>query len=131
MSALVSYLRRARKTEVSPKPYRDMLRAAKSFSLATRRPDEWRWYLVRGVPISVLDEEGVGIPTLADFEYEESEDDVLRYRILHKKLALRGEKPWPVVVSPEGEILDGIHRLSVLSDAGVEKIDVLWAARPA
>jgi hypothetical protein len=129
VNAIASYLRRAKKTEVSPKDYRNVLRSSASWT-PTSHPNRFRWYLVRNVPISVLDEESIGIPSLADFEATGFDDDIQRYRVLYEKLIEDGEAPWPVVVSPEGEILDGIHRLSVLMDADVRKIDVLWAAGP-
>jgi hypothetical protein len=126
MNAITSYLRKSKKIEVSPEAYRNMLRSSVTWT-QTRYPNRFRWYLVHDVPIRVLDSEGIGIPSLDDFEVTGFDDDIERYRVLYEKLIEHGEVPWPVVVSPKGEILDGIHRLSVLMDAGIKKIDVLWA----
>lgn len=57
---------------------------------------------------------------------EEAGENLERYYRIEALLVHQGKKPWPIVVGQDGEVIDGYHRLAVLSDSGAEEVDVLW-----
>ena len=130
VSKLAMYLRRAKKIEVSPDWYLEILRASARFD-QTRHSKRFRWYLVRNVPLDLFNP-----LTLADFydimdgaDEEDVEQDVDRYKSIHRSIVTQEQPVWPVVVSEDGVVLDGYHRLAVLNDADRKAVDVLWARR--
>ena len=129
MGKVAQYLRAAKdKTPVDPSAYREIFRASAKFE-ETRHPKKYKWMLVRDVPIAIFQPPSLDDYTSdPDVTEEEMDENVERYNYLYKLLIERGEKPWPVVVAPEGLVLDGYHRLAVLFDADRETVDVLWAA---
>jgi hypothetical protein len=104
-------------------------RAAEHTEIA--HPDRFHWDLVRDVPIRLLDP-----PSREAYEFDpdaEDEDEVQqnldRYDDLVRLLIDEGHEPWPVVVDAHGFVLDGYHRLAVLSDHGVKAVDVIWVRK--
>jgi hypothetical protein len=87
----------------------------------------YHWDLVRNVPIMLLN------PTSRKM-YEldtdaEDEDDIQqnldRYADLVLQLIVKSNAIWPILVDEHGLILDGYHRLAVLSDHGSTHVDVI------
>ena len=114
-----------KKTRVDPTSYADLIKKAVKFP-EFKTPSKYTWDLVRGIPIQHLDP-GSKFDYEADPESdEESDEDLARYGRVEWLLVHEGKKPWPIVVGQYGTIIDGYHRLAVLNDQGVEKVDVLW-----
>jgi len=115
-----------RKVRVDPKSYADLIQKAVTFP-EFKSPSKYTWNLIRGVPIAYLNP-----GTRVDYELDPESDDeevgenLARYDRLVELLVHEGKKPWPVVVGQDGEVIDGYHRLAVLSDHGAEAVDVLW-----
>lgn len=113
------------KKRVDPKSYSDLIQKAVQLP-QFKTPSKYTWDLIRGVPITDL-EAG------SKFDYEddpESDDEevgenLARYHRI-EALIQQGKKPWPVVVDQDAAVIDGYHRLAVLSDRGANKVDVLW-----
>jgi len=115
-----------RKVRADPKSYADLIQKAVKFP-EFKSPSKYTWDLIRGVPIGYLHP-----GTRVDYELDPESDDeevgenLARYDRLVDLLVHEGKKPWPVVVGQDGEVIDGYHRLAVLSDHGTEAVDVLW-----
>lgn len=131
-SKLLPLLRRATKRQLDPwlPPLLDLINHAAEHTEITY-PDRFRWDLVRGVPIRLLDP-----PSRETYEFDpdaEDEEDIQqnldRYDDLVRQLIDEGRAPWPIVIDAGGMILDGYHRLAVLSDHGVKTVDVIWVRK--
>ena len=82
---------------------------------------EGEWWLIRDVPLSVFASQ---TPDAGDYVTDGDEDGVRRCEVIAVALGA-GDRPWPLIV--EGDfVLDGYHRLAVVSDHGDESIDVIW-----
>ena len=114
------------KERVDPKSFDDLIQRAVKFP-EFKTPSKYTWDLIRDVPIHELDPG-------SKFDYEldpESDDEeagenLARYYRVETLLFHQGKKPWPVVVNQDGDVIDGHHRLAVLSDHDVDSVNVLW-----
>ena len=129
---LLTRLNRARKVKVDPSTVEGtVLRYAAGFPEVSH-PNDYTWYMIRRVPIELLDPPSRESyaeqdPDLDEEEAEESvEQNLDRYDDLARVLIREGQRPWPVVLDARGMVLDGFHRLAVLSDHGKKHVDVLW-----
>lgn len=131
-SQLLAMLRRA-KTEVDPGEFKAILCGAAKWD-EVLKPQNYKWFLVRNVPIRLLDP-----PSREYYEqdpFAEDEEDrrqnLERYDELVRLLIVERRPVWPIVLDKRGAILDGFHRLAVLSDHGKKSVKVLWAVpRPS
>jgi hypothetical protein len=119
-------------------PKREVSSATRSVAAILARSVQWRAvqeiakrrvYLVRGVPIALFAPASRNVYAFGEGADDSGDSDEMshleRYDAIADKLK-RGGKPWPVLVDVQGAILDGFHRLAVLSDLGVKYTDVLW-----
>lgn len=115
-----------RKERVDPRSYGDLIKKAVKFP-EFKAPSRYTWDLVHGVPIGALNPGSrFDYETDPESDDEEAGENLARYDRLVELLVHEGKKPWPVVVGQDGEVIDGYHRLAVLSDHGAETVDVLW-----
>jgi hypothetical protein len=115
-----------KKARVDPKSYADLIKKAVKFP-EFKSPTKYTWDLVHGVPIHALDPGSrFDYETDPESDDEEAGENLARYDRLVELLVHQGKRPWPIVVGQDGEVIDGYHRLAVLSDHGTEKVDVLW-----
>ena len=115
------------KERVAPKAYGDLIKKAVKFP-EFKTPSKYTWDLIHSVPIHELDP-GSKFDYEADPESddEETSENLARYSRVEALIFHQGKKPWPVVVNQDGNVIDGHHRLAVLSDRNVNRVDVLWA----
>ena len=114
------------KKRVDPKSYGDLIQKAVKFP-EFKSPSKYTWDLIRSVPIHHLNPGSrFDYETDPESDDEEAGENLARYDRLVSLLVHQGKKPWPVVVGQDGEVIDGYHRLAVLSDNGAEEVDVLW-----
>lgn len=115
-----------RKERVDPKSYGDLIKKAVKFP-EFKSPSKYTWDLIRGVPIHELNPGSkFDYETDPESDDEEAAENLVRYYRVEALLVHQGKKPWPIVVGQDGEVIDGYHRLAVLSDHGAENVDVLW-----
>lgn len=115
------------KERVDPKSVRDLIQKAVKFP-EFKTPSKYTWDLIRGVPIHELDPGSkFDYETDPESDDEEAGENLARYHRVETLLFHQGKKPWPVVVNQDGDVIDGHHRLAVLSDHNVDQVDVLWA----
>jgi hypothetical protein len=121
---LIALLKRRRKERVKLGDYVHLIANAESFPEFTA-PLKFHWVFVPNVPIKLL-EPGFREQYETDFTLDEDEIDqnLERYDAIDDLLAT--EEPWPIVVDEGGLVIDGNHRLAVLSDRGAKTVDVLW-----
>ena len=111
---------------VDPKVFRELIQKAVKFP-EFKTPTRYTWQFIRGVPINELDPG-------SKFDYEidpesdgeEAGENLSRYYRIERLLYHQGKRPWPIVVNGDGDVIDGFHRLAVLSDHGTETVDILW-----
>jgi hypothetical protein len=114
------------KKRVDPKSFRDLIQKAVKFP-EFKAPSKYTWDLIRGVPIRELDPGSkFDYETDPESNDEEAGENLARYHRVEALLVHQGKKPWPIVVGQDGAVIDGHHRLAVLSDHGAETVDVLW-----
>jgi hypothetical protein len=120
------WLASRKKERVDPARYAGLVAKAVKFPEFSS-PSKYTWDLVRDVPIHYLNP-GSRIDYEMDPESDDEEvgENVARYDRLVDLLVYQGKRPWPIVVGQDGEVIDGYHRLAVLSDNGAESVDVLW-----
>jgi len=114
------------KGPVDPKAFGDLIKKAVKFP-EFKSPSKYTWDLIRGVPIHELDPGSkFDYETDPDLDDEEIAENLERYYQVETLIFHQGKKPWPIAVGRDGEVIDGYHRLAVLSDHGVDTVDVLW-----
>lgn len=117
---LLSYLKKAKKTPVSLREWLPVISEADLFRIAP--PRLFAWYLVKDVPIELLDPENLGI----DWSDPENTE---RYERIARAIR-RGAPLWPVIVSEYGTMVDGYHRLAFIWENRLSRfIDVLYFVR--